>query len=171
MIGWLSNGCLLSQLTAANRVGQGLPESPSVDHLPNCINTCKHSSAVQKMQVFHRLGFRPQQRRYCTIVAGRNFTPREFFPRKFGEAAGHLRWANRTKHAINEEFFSAGPLLLHLLWKTLWNSCGIGENQKARVCCALMSSYNTPRHRILRVSKELAKFARYRNGRKTGSRT
>jgi hypothetical protein len=99
---------LVIQSTAANRVGQRLPESPLVDHLPNCMETCKHSSAVQKMQVFHRLRFRPQQRRYCTIVAGRNFTPREFFPRRFGEAADHLRWANRTKHAINEEFFSAG---------------------------------------------------------------
>ena len=60
----------------------------------------------------------------------------------------------------NEQFCLGWPLLLHLLWKTPWKICGARENQKTLVCCALMSSYTTPRHRILRVSKEFAKFAR-----------
>src|SRR6266705_3746118 len=74
----------------------------------------------QEMQVFHRLGFRPQSTGYCTLGTGRNFTACEFFPRKSGEVDDHVHCANRTKYA-GRESFSTPALLLQLLWKTMWN--------------------------------------------------
>ena len=43
-------------------------------------------------------------------------------------AIGHC--TNRSKHAINEEFFLLWPLLLYVLWKTPWNRWRAGKKSE-----------------------------------------
>src|SRR5258708_31598332 len=105
------------------------------------------------MQLTQKLGAYANVQANSCPFDGRNCTADEVFPRLVLRPLPQGRFRNRRTDSM-----PCGKVR-----KTQFKK-GAFQKETIRVCSGSITSYATPRQRILRVMREFAKFTRKRNG-------